>query len=287
MEKVDMAVEDQASKLRELMRAGRKVRTIAVTSGKGGVGKSNVALNLSILLSAAGKRVGLVDAALGLANLDVLAGAAVRASLSHVIAGSHRLEQAVIHLPSGVQLVPGASGLAKLANLSEFQRAALLHSLTSLEADNDVIVVDCGAGIGPEVMSFACGTGHVMVVTTPEPTAVTDAYAVIKTVTQRQYSGHVSLLVNMAANRREARTTHQRIEAVADRFLGRRVFAAGYVLADPMVPKAVRRCEPFVLAYPECSASRCLAALAVRLGDGESPAGLKEGFFRRVAKLLA
>ena len=107
-----MAADDQASRLRELMRAGRTARTIAVTSGKGGVGKSNVALNLSILLSAAGNRVALVDADLGLANLDVLANVAVRANLSHVIAGSHTLEQVIIDLPSGVQLVPGACGLA-------------------------------------------------------------------------------------------------------------------------------------------------------------------------------
>jgi len=282
-----MAAEDQASRLRELMRAGRTARTIAIASGKGGVGKSNVALNLSILLSAAGNRVALVDADLGLANLDVLANVAVRANLSHVIAGSHTLEQVIVDLPSGVQLVPGASGLAKLADLSEFQRAALLRSLAGLEADNDVIVVDCSAGIGPDVMSFACGADHVMVVTTPEPTAITDAYAVVKAITQRRYAGHVSLLVNLAASRHEARMTHQRIATVARQFLGQRLFDAGYVLADPKVPEAVRKREPFVLAYPRCSASRCLAALATRLRSGESLAGAQEGFFRRVANWFA
>jgi flagellar biosynthesis protein FlhG len=282
-----MAAEDQASRLRELMRAGRTARTIAVASGKGGVGKSNVALNLSILLSAAGNRVALVDADLGLANLDVLANVAVRANLSHVIAGSHTLEQVIVDLPSGVQLVPGASGLAKLADLSEFQRAALLRSLAGLEADNDVIVVDCSAGIGPNVMNFACGADHVMVVTTPEPTAITDAYAVVKAITQRRYAGHVSLLVNLAANRHEGRMTHQRIATVARQFLGQRLFDAGYVLADQRVPEAVRKREPFVLAYPRCSASRCLAALAARLRSGESLVGAQEGFFRRVANWFA
>ncbi len=260
-----MAAEDQASKLRELMRSGRTARTIAVTSGKGGVGKSNVSLNLSILLSAAGNRVALVDADLGLANLDVLTNVAVRANLSHVIAGSHTLEQISIDLPSGVQLVPGASGLAKLADLSEFQRAQLLRSLGQLETDNDVIVIDCSAGLGPDVMSFACGADHIMVVTTPEPTAVTDGYAVVKSITQRRYGGHVSLLVNMATNRHEARMAHQRIATVARQFLGQRIFDAGYILADPRVPEAVRKREPFVLAYPRCPASRCLAALAARL----------------------
>lgn len=282
-----MAAEDQASKLRELMRSSRTARTIAVTSGKGGVGKSNVAMNLSILLSAAGNRVALVDADLGLANLDVLANVAVRANLSHVIAGSHTLEQIIIDLPSGVQLVPGASGLAKLADLSEFQRAQLLRSLSGLEADNDVIVVDCSAGLGPDVMSFACGADHIMVVTTPEPTAVTDGYAVVKSITQRHYGGHISLLVNMATNRHEARLTHQRIATVARQFLGQRIFDAGYILADPRVPEAVRKREPFVLAYPRCPASRCLAALAARLRSSESLVGQQQGFFRRVANWFA
>lgn len=282
-----MTAEDQASKLRELMRSSRTARTIAVASGKGGVGKSNVAMNLSILLSAAGNRVALVDADLGLANLDVLTNVAVRANLSHVIAGSHTLEQIIIDLPSGVQLIPGASGLAKLADLSEFQRAQLLRSLAALEADNDVIVVDCSAGLGPDVMSFACGADHIMVVTTPEPTAVTDGYAVVKAITQRRYGGHVSLLVNMATNRHEARLTHQRIATVARQFLGQRIFDAGYILADPKVPEAVRKREPFVLAYPRCSASRCLAALAARLRSGESLVGQQQGFFRRVANWFA
>ena len=282
-----MSVEDQASKLRELMRSSRAARTIAVTSGKGGVGKSNVSLNLSILLSAAGNRVALVDADLGLANLDVLANVTVRANLSHVVAGSRTLEETVIDLPSGVQLVPGASGLARLADLTDFQRAKLVHDLAALEADNDLIVVDCSAGIGPDVLSFACGADHVMVVTTPEPTAVTDGYAVVKAVTQLNYRGHVSLLVNMVAGRHEARSTHQRIATVARQFLSARVFDAGYVLFDPKVKEAVKKREPFVLAYPRCPASRCLAALATKLRSGSAMIGHRDGFFRRVANWFA
>ncbi|MCD6304582.1 MAG: MinD/ParA family protein [Planctomycetes bacterium] len=282
-----MPTEDQASHLRELMRAARGTRTVAVTSGKGGVGKSNIALNLAILLSASGHRVALVDADLGLANLDVLADVPVRANLSHVVAGTHRLEDVVLDLPSGVQLVPGASGLAGLADLSDFQRARLLRELTALEADNDVIVVDCSAGIGPDVMSFACGADHVMVVTSPEPTAVTDAYAVIKATVKRRYDGHISLLVNLVTGRHEARQTYQRISGVARQFLAARVLDAGYVLFDPKVRDAVRKRQPFVLAYPRCPASRCVAALATKLRTGQGLRDSKEGFFRRVASWLA
>ena len=282
-----MSTDDQASKLRQLMRATRGTRTFAVTSGKGGVGKSNVALNLSILLSAAGNRVALVDADLGLANLDVLANVTVRANLSHVIAGSRTLNEIILDLPSGVQLVPGASGLARLADLSDFQRAKLLRELTALEADNDVIIVDCSAGIGPDVMSFACGADHVMIVTTPEPTAITDGYAVIKSITQRGCGGDVSLLVNMAANRQEARMTQQRIAGVARQFLATKVFNAGYVLIDPKVREAVKRRQPFVLSSPRCPASRCLAALATKLQSPSSLTMQREGFFKRVANWFA
>lgn len=282
-----MSAEDQASRLRQLMRANRGTQTIAVTSGKGGVGKSNVALNLAILLSAAGHRVALVDADLGLANLDVLADVTVRANLWHVIAGRRSLAETIIDLPSGVQLVPGASGLARLADLSAFQRAQLLRDLSALEGDNDIILVDCSAGIGPDVLSFATGAEHVMVVSTPEPTAVTDGYAVIKAVTNRGYRGRLSLLVNMVLGRHEARATHQRIATVARQFLGAQVLDAGYVLTDPRVREAVKKRKPFVLAYPRCPASRCLAALATKLRSSKALTGERGGFFRRVADWFA
>ena len=282
-----MPPNDQASKLRQLVREAKQTRTIAVASGKGGVGKSNIALNLSILLSAAGNRVALVDADLALANLDVLVNVTPRGNLSHVIAGTRTLDEILIDLPSGVQLVPGGSGLAKVADLSDFQRAKLLEDLSALEADNDVIIIDCGAGIGPDVLNFAAGADNLLIVTTPEPTAITDSYAVVKVMTQRQYSGHLSLLVNFAPGRHEARMTHQRIAGVARQFLDATLYDAGYVLTDPKVPDAVARREAFVLAHPRCPASRCLAALATKLCAGGSLVSHKEGFFRRVASWFA
>ena len=282
-----MQSNDQADKLRRLVHKTRQRRTIAVTSGKGGVGKSNIALNLSILLSAAGNRVALVDADLGLANLDVLVSAEVRADLSHVIAGSRRLEDIIVDLPSGVQLVPGASGLAKLADLSSFQRVQLLQELTALEADNDVVVIDCGAGIGPGVLQFANAADNVLVVTAPEPTAITDSYAVIKVLKMHGYAGHIGLVVNLVADRHQARVTQQRIAGVARRFLEMTVSDAGYVLMDAKVRQAVCMREPFVLAFPKCPASRSLAAVAGRLHAGGSFVAGEEGFFRRVANWFA
>lgn len=265
----------------------RHTRTIAIASGKGGVGKSNVALNLSILLSAAGHRVALVDADLGLANLDVLLDVDVRGNLSHVIAGTRRLEDVIVHLPSGVQLVPGASGLAKIAHLSEFQRAHLLRELTRLETDNDIILIDCGAGIGPDVLHFVTAADNVVVVTAPEPTAITDSYAMVKVLTQMSYRGAMSLLVNFATDRQEARMAYQRVSDVARRFLAVRVLDAGYVLNDPKVREAVRKREPFVMAYPRCAAAKCLAALAGKVCSGGVLTDPKTSFFQKVANWFA
>ena len=278
-----MRPDDQASRLRQLVQQARQARTIAVCSGKGGVGKSNVCLNLSILLSAAGHRVALVDADLGLANLDILIDLDVSANLSHVISGVRRLQDVTVDLPTGVQFVPGASGLARLADLSSFERAQLVKELTVLEEDNDIILADCGAGIGANVLHLVSSADEALVVTSPEPTSVTDAYAVIKILTQRAYPGEIRLVVNLAENRQEARWTQQRLADVAQRFLARSVSQAGYVLTDPKVGEAVRRREPFVLAFPHCTASRCLATVANRLASSGGGLTRKDGFFRRVA----
>jgi len=282
-----MSVEDQASKLRQMVSQSHRTRTIAVCSGKGGVGKSNIALNLAILMSAGGRRVALVDADLALANLDVLMDLDVRNNLSHVIAGSKSIEDVIVDLPTGVQFVPGASGLTKLASLSQFDRARLLETLTALEDDNEIIVIDTGAGIGPDVLQFASSADNALVVTAPEPTAITDAYALVKALLRHDYRGQVGLLVNFVSGRQEARSTYQRISSVAKQFLGATVLDAGYVVIDPKLREAVRRREPFVLAQPRCPASRCLAAVATKLaGTGTMMEG-KEGFFRRVVNWLA
>ncbi len=282
-----MQIEDQAQKLRRLMHEARNTRTIAVTSGKGGVGKSNVALNLSILLASAGNKVALVDADLGLANLDLLANVDVRANLSHVIAGTRKLTDVIIDLPCGIQFVPGASGLAKLADLSEFERTHLLTELTALEADNDVIIVDTGAGIGPDVLRLAGSADTALIVTVPEPTAITDGYAMIKLLTRHAPEAQLSVLVNQATSRQEARSAFQRMAGVARQFLAARVLDAGYILTDPKVKEAVRKREPFVLAYPRCPASRCMAALATKLRSGGSLVERRESFFKRVANWFA
>jgi len=175
---------DQAQQLRTMMgqRAGANV--IAVTSGKGGVGKSNVAVNLAITLSAAGKTVVLLDADLGLANADVLCNIDLPHNLSAVIARKKQLHEVMVKGPGGFNLVGGASGLARMADLTDADRQRIVRALAELESRADIILIDTGAGISPNVLSFTRAADHVLVVTTPEPTAITDAYAVVKVLTR-------------------------------------------------------------------------------------------------------
>jgi flagellar biosynthesis protein FlhG len=287
---------DQATELRRIMgrgasvasgaSPGRSTRVLAVTSGKGGVGKTNVAVNLAARLARMGRRVILLDADLGLANADVVCNAQAGANLGHVVAGRRRIEQVMVDAPGGFSLVPGASGLAQMAALSEFERARLLDLMRRIESEHDLVLVDTGAGISPNVLSFVLAADEVLVVTTPEPPSVADAYAMIKTISRRRESATINLLVNMARDRDEARRVFDRINAVCRRFLGLSLINAGYVAWDPRVSSAVKRRRPFVLDDPGGPASLCITQLAHKVDRHASePSGT--GFFRRVASWLA
>lgn len=307
---------DQASHLRSLVRQTRATRTrratvIAITSGKGGVGKSNLAVNLAISMAAAGKAVVLLDADLGLANADVLCNVEVPTNLSHVIARKKDLAEVMIEAPGGFRLVAGASGLARMADLSELDRQRLVDSLAELEERADVILIDTGAGISPNVLTFTQAADHVLVVTTPEPTAITDAYAVVKVITRRDGrdardnreardarigrgmremsatndnpARRISLVVNQARTPAEARQVYDRIANVARQFLGTEVGDAGFVPLDDAVPAAVRRRTPFVLAAPRSEAAQCVHRVAARLAE-ETTHAEGGGFFNRMSK---
>src|SRR5688572_29466307 len=252
-----MVMTDQATRLRSLAQETREQRrqasVIAVTSGKGGVGKSNVAVNLAITLSAAGKKVVLLDADLGLANADVLCNLDLPSNLSHVISRKKVLRDVMVKAPGGFSLIGGGSGLARLADLGPGDRQRLVNALAELEEQTDIILIDTGAGISPNVLSFTRAADHVLVVTTPEPTAIADAYAVVKVLhrdsnnpatqaAQRtMFDGaerRISLLVNQVRSAAEARVVHERIAKVARQFLGVSVYDAGHLLADECVSAA-------------------------------------------------
>src|SRR5688572_2823429 len=195
----------------------QRATVVAITSGKGGVGKSNVAVNLAITLAGAGKRVTLLDADLGLANADVLCNVDLRTNLSHVIARKKELSDVLVKAPGGFNLIGGASGLARMADLTDDDRQRLVDALGELEQQADVILIDTGAGISPNVLSFTRAADHVLVVTTPEPTAITDAYAVIKVISRDGTDRRLSLLVNQARSPAEARVVYERIATLRGR----------------------------------------------------------------------
>jgi len=278
---------DQASRLRELARGGRPdTMTIAVLSGKGGVGKSNIAVNLSICLALQRFRVALVDADMGLANADLLMGLMPRYTMSHVISGVRSVEEVCMDGPGGICFVPGASGLCELADLSEFERRNLIAQLRALENSADIVVLDCGAGISRNIMSFALAADRVVVVTTPQPTALTDAYATIKSLHSERCAAPIGLFVNMARGRADAGETYRRVSQVARRFLNYGIADHGYMLHDAAVELAVEARCPFVIRYPGSNASACIAAMARKLTRTLTGQRHRGGFFSRVAGLF-
>jgi flagellar biosynthesis protein FlhG len=275
---------DQATQLRTMVRQRTRASVVAITSGKGGVGKSNIAVNLAIKLAAAGKDVVLLDADLGLANADVLCNVDLPCNLSHVIARKKELSEVLFRAPGGFRLIGGASGLARMADLTDFDRQRLIHALGELEQQADIILIDTGAGISPNVLSFTRAADHVLVVTTPEPTAITDAYAVVKVISRDGIDRRLSLLVNQARSSAEARVVYDRIAKVARQFLSVSVLDGGYVPMDEHVANAVRRREPFVIGTPRCPASVCVTQLAMRLEQGIVQYADNGGFFNRMSK---
>jgi flagellar biosynthesis protein FlhG len=269
-----------------------------IVSGKGGVGKTHIAVNVGLALATAGRRVLLVDADLGLANVDLVLGERpARLGWGHVLAGRARLESIIQDGPAGIRWIAGASHVPPAWRMDERWREALLSRLADLEAEHDFLVIDAPAGIGRGVMHLVGQADELLLVTTPEPTAMMDAYALLKAAAMaKAVPPQVRLIVNMVTHRADADGVHRRIEETARRFLGLRVGLLGYVYCDGHVGQAVRRQEPLLVAYPHSQAAWCMKHLAGAIldgaghatrGDGTEAASRPGGFFRRLANLLA
>jgi flagellar biosynthesis protein FlhG len=260
----------------------RQAKVLAITSGKGGVGKTNIAANLAVCLSASRKKVLLVDADLSLGNLDVIMDLNSKYNISHMIAGRKSIEQ-IIHIgPEGLEIICGGSGLEDLANINEFQRRRLLNELDRLGSDTDMIVIDTAAGISRSVIGFCLAADHVLVVTTPEAAAMTDAYAMIKVLVGNKFVGRISLIVNMAETIAEGKKTYQQMASVVRRFLNTHVYDAGILLKDEQLSCAVRLRKPVVLAHPKARITSSLVALAAKLSKAPAAQPNDEGFFKKV-----
>jgi len=270
-------VTDQAQVLREMAQANRaaarRARVIAVTSGKGGVGKTNLAVNLGVAMASQGQRVGLLDADLGLANVDLILGIDPPHTLSEVVYGERELADVIVTGPGGLKVLAGGSGVYELANVSHWRLERFLRALETLDSLLDVLILDTGAGISRQVMAFNLASQEVVVVTTPEPTALADAYSVIKLVASRSAHVRVWVAVNMAPSVHEGEAVYQRLAAVCRRFLPVVPEYLGSLPRDEAVVRAVQRQEPFVLAFPGAPASRAVLALAAKLLGRPQPAG--------------
>jgi len=243
-----------------------RAHTIVVTSGKGGVGKSNLAANLAVALGQRGARVLLLDGDLAQANLDLLLGVHPRWDLQHVLSGQKTLDEIVVNGPANVRLVPAASGAPELADLDDYRRELLVRSLGTLDSGADVVLIDTASGVSRQTTEF-CRIAHdVLVVTTPEMPAFSDAYALVKLLQQQGGLARApKLVVNMATGAEDAEDTSHRIRLVARRFLQLELECLGVVPYDPHVPRAVRQQEPVLTAFPKSPAAAAYRALAAQL----------------------
>jgi flagellar biosynthesis protein FlhG len=254
-----------------------------LTSGKGGVGTSNLALNLAIALGELGERVVLVDADLGLANIDLLCGLAPEVDLGDVLLGEKPLAEAIMHGPAGIRIVPGAHGTRTLFEVLGEAPALLVSELAALEADADFVLVDAGSGLGPSITTLAAAAEEVVLVTTPEPTSVADAHAAINRLRRLSSPPRLLAVVNQAASAAEARDILDRLTASSRQFLGTVITGVGHVRADHHVPLSVRLRQPLLAAYPNSIAARGIRRLARDLASEHQPASHRGGFFAAIA----
>jgi flagellar biosynthesis protein FlhG len=246
-------------------------RTVVIAGGKGGVGKSNLSANLAVALGARGARVLLVDADLGQASLDLLLGLYPRYSVQHVLSGEKQPEEVVVAGPLNVRLLPAAAGVPDLADLDDYRRECLLRALGQLDQDADLVLVDTPSGLPRHVAALCGAADDVVVVTTPEMPSFSDAYALVKLLQQQGFTRPIHLLVSMADSAEEAEETAHRIGLVARRFLRLEVDSWGFVPFDPSVPRAVRRQEPVVTAFPQSPAAVAIRTVAERLWSPPDP----------------
>lgn len=241
------------------------VRVISITSGKGGVGKTHIVVNLAYALQSLGARVLLLDADLGLANVDVLLGLTPRFTIQHVLEGRKALHEVLITGPAGMLILPASSGVQELADLSDSQRLQLLTSLETLEHHIDFLLIDTGAGISANVMYFNVAAQDIVVVVTPEPTSITDAYALMKVLCTKYDEKHFKVIMNAVAHATEAKEAFRRLNLVTERFLNISIDYLGCILQDASFSQAVRQQKALLEVYPSSVAAQGFRTLAQRL----------------------
>jgi flagellar biosynthesis protein FlhG len=263
---------DQAAGLRRMVEPS-PIRAIAVTGGKGGVGKTNVSVNLAVAMADIGRRVMVLDADLGLANIDVVLGLHPEYDLSHVLRGERTLEEVVIEGPSGIKIVPAASGIRQMAELSQAEHAGLIRGFSDIANDLDVLIVDTAAGISDTVISFSRAVQELIVVVCDEPASITDAYAMIKLLYREYGISRFRILANMTRSAQEGRDLYNKMCRVTDRYLDVMLSYVGSIPYDESMRKAVKSQKPVVHAFPRSRAAQTLKNLAKKADNWPVPNG--------------
>jgi len=286
---------DQASRLREIIRqrniqnkSFKDIKVFSIASGKGGVGKTNISVNLAIAMQKMGKKVLLVDADLGLANVNVVVGLNNKYNISHILTLGKSINEIIIDGPAGIKILPGASGLGEMADISYIDLKILIKAFKSIADAFDIIIIDNGAGISKSVISFIQSSDEVIIVTTPEPSALADAYVLLKMI--YSYFNKIHLIINRVENFKEAQSALEKISNVSRKFLNKDIEYLGYVLEDKAVLKANMEQVPFYIRYPNSLASKCITNACQKLLFGSDTLSSKqttmESWFKRLIHFL-
>jgi flagellar biosynthesis protein FlhG len=299
---------DQADKLRQVIEsiklrraAGidninismrrKTARVITITSGKGGVGKTNIAVNLAIALSELGLRIIILDADFGLANIDVLLGMIPKYTLVDVIHNRKNILEVLCDGPNNIKFISGGSGVEEMTRLDRYQLQDFVNNIALLDKITDVVIIDTGAGLSDNVMSFIMAADEVLLVATPEPTSITDAYALIKMISNRGKKKNIKVIINKAESASEGNDIINKLSIVADKFLRLQLFSLGYILQDDAVIKAVKQQQPFSTRYPKSHAAKDIRVIARKLADKYQSSGALEdagakGFINKLVRFL-
>ncbi len=280
---------DQAQGIRQ-MRAQHPVRVIAVTSGKGGVGKSNVTVNLAVTLAQAGEQVMVMDADMGLANIDVLLGLSPGLNLSHVINGECSLEETIIDGPAGIKIVPASSGVAAMSDLTPAQNAGVIRSFSELTVPVDTLLVDTAAGLSDSVVSYTRAAREVIVVVCDEPASITDAYAMIKVLNRDYGVERFHVLANQAHSVHQGRELYEKLARVSEKFLDVALDFLGSIPYDENLKKAVQKQKTVVEAYPRSPASTAFKQIGKKALEWPAPTSMEghlEFFIERLVNFDA
>ncbi len=289
---------DQAARLRDRIREREleeanaiepfRSRVIAITSGKGGVGKTNFAVNLAILLSKQSKRVFIIDADFGLSNIEVLFGILPKHNFSDVLQGNKSIEEIITNGPMGVKFISGGSGLTELANISDRQMSLIIGNMGYLDRYADIILIDTGAGISKSVTNFIKAAGETIIVTTPEPTSITDAYTVIKTIKEEcKVIPHIQIIVNRVESMEEGIDVYDKLNRVSQRYLDLKLACLGVIPYDYNLVKAVKLQQPVSLSFPNTDATKAMSIIASKLTDNVEAVNGQGGFKSFIKRLVS